>query len=126
MNFYPLNMEKCELDMMIKMIKSLFDPSIDNYVRVNRDGYLENSFILDNVKSVVTDDNYDKAINNLLVNNIKGLSIVEEGNFVTCFLYNGVELLMCQNVNIAHNSIYFIFSLCKKVNKKLTKSKLDS
>jgi hypothetical protein len=115
MNTHPLDMQQNDVDSLIKMIKSLFGPSIDRFVRKNRYGYLENSIIFDDVKSDVIDSEYDYAINNLLVDNLEGLEIVEESNYCTSFSYNGIEILMCQHINIAHNSIYFVFSL---VNKK--------
>lgn len=101
-----------DIDLLVNVIKSLFDSKFDSFVYKDHDGHNKNTVLLENIKVNVNDEDYEEILNKILMKNLKGLKIKEEpGEFVTLFSYKGKEVLMCQYVNLASDSVYFEFTL---------------
>ena len=109
-------MDEESFDMLLKTFKSLFDSNIDKYVYVNREWNLENSVCFEGMESDFHDENYDKLLNNLFVENINGLIVEKFESMKTWFIFQGEKVLMRQFINYRGDIIHFVFT---KISQKL-------
>ena len=122
----PLYMDEDHIKDLVDTFKSLFDSSIDNYVCVNREGYLENSICLLGMESDVNDPDYDSSINSMMVTNLDGLTVERYESMKSLFNYQGQRVLMRQYLNYRCDEITFIFTkLTREQNAHFESNGLD-
>ena len=114
-----------DVDLLLKTIKSLFDNS-DKNARVNREGYLENTLMLESLETDYHDDDYISILGNLLVEKLEGLSICEINKKICTFNYNGEKVCMKQFVNYRGDTIVFMFTRLTKMENSSVSNGLDS
>jgi len=102
------------VDILISTLKSLFDNS-DEYVRINREGYLESNVMIINPEVDITGADYDDNLNEQLVEKMDGELIIRgTSNYVGIFeLKNKAKIVMCQYPNESGDEIYFTFQIQK-------------
>jgi hypothetical protein len=117
--------EEGDVNYLINTIKSLFDNS-DKNVRVNREGFLENTFMLESVETDYHDENYITILGNLLIEKLHGLSFCESNKKVLTFYYNGEKVQMKQYVNYRGDCILFVFTRLTFMGNSSSANGLDS